>query len=139
MDISQITILQMILFFIASFFLYLILGYTISQLFCYKYGISKFSCRKRKDINKYDNNFNNININIDKPNEDLISRTDKKSDFDNLSNFEQENIEDDETAHHNPEKSKKKKELMVMTYDLMNTPEISPAYNRKIEYLFFQI
>ena len=135
MDVAQITILQMILFFIASFFLYLILGYTISQFFCYKYGISKFSCRKRKDINKYDNNFNNINIRIDKPNDDLISRTDKKSDFDNMSNFEQQNIEDDETAHHNPEKSKKKKELMVMTYDLMNTPEISPAYNRKIEFL----
>jgi hypothetical protein len=48
MDVAQITILQMIIFFIVSFFLYLILGYIISQLFCYKYGINKFSCRKKK-------------------------------------------------------------------------------------------
>ena len=134
MDVAQITILQMILFFIISFFLYLILGYVISQLFCYKYGISKFSCSKK---NVKQNNNNNIlnNININKPSDDLISRTDKKSDFDNLSNIEEEKIDDDEAVHHNPEKSKKKKELMVMTYDLMNTPETSPAYSKKIEYL----
>ena len=124
----------MILFFIISFFLYLILGYLISQLFCYKYGISKFSCSKKKVKQNYNNNILN-NININKPSDDLISRTDKKSDFDNLSNIEEENIDDDEAVHHNPEKSKKKKELMVMTYDLMNTPETSPAYSKKIEYL----
>ena len=134
MDVAQITILQMILFFIISFFLYLILGYVISQLFCYKYGISKFSCSKKKFKQNYNNNILN-NININKPSDDLISRTDKKSDFDNLSNIEEENIDDDEAVHHNPEKSKKKKELMVMTYDLMNTPETSPAYSKKIEYL----
>ena len=133
MDVAQVTILQMILFFIISFFLYLILGYIISQLFCYKYGISKFSCRKKKVIQNYDNKIlNNINI---KSNEDLISRTDKRSDFGNLSNIEEENLEEEEPVHHNPEKSKKKKELMVMTYDLMNTPETSPAYSKKIEYL----
>ena len=134
MDVAQITILQMILFFIISFFLYLILGYVISQLFCYKYGISKFSCSKKKVKQNYNNKILN-NININKPSDDLISRTDKKSDFDNLSNIEEENIDDDEAVHHNPEKSKKKKELMVMTYDLMNTPETSPAYSKKIEYL----
>ena len=133
MDVAQVTILQMILFFIISFFLYLILGYIISQLFCYKYGISKFSCRKKKVIQNYDNKIlNNINI---KSNDDLISRTDKRSDFGNLSNIEEENLEEEEPVHHNPEKSKKKKELMVMTYDLMNTPETSPAYSKKIEYL----
>ena len=138
MDVAQITILQMILFFIASFFLYLILGYIISQLFCYKYGINRFSCRKKKDtkdIKDYDTNLYNKNINKDKPKEDLISRTDKRSDIDNISNFDQDNIEEDEGVHHNPKKCQKTKELMVMTYDLMNTPETSPAYKRKIEFL----
>ena len=135
MDVAQITILEMILFFIVSFFLYLILGYIVSQLFCYKYGISKISCRKKKVTTIYNNNIlNDINININNP-DDLISRTDKKSDFDTLSNYEEENLDEDEAVHHNPEKCKKTKELMVMTYDLMNTPEKSPAYSQKIAYL----
>ncbi len=48
MDISQITINQMIIFLISSFFLYLILGNIISQLYCYDYGIKRCSCGKKK-------------------------------------------------------------------------------------------
>ena len=43
-DVAQITISQMILFFICSFFIYLLLGYIISQLFCYEFGIKRHCC-----------------------------------------------------------------------------------------------
>ena len=130
MNVAQITVFQMIIFFIFSFFLYLILGFIISQLFCYKYGLNKFSCCKKKYTNN--NKLNSINKKQIKTNENLISRTDKKSDFDILSNLGHEYIDEKEEKHHS---SKKKKELMVMAYDIMNTPRISPAYNQKIEYL----
>ena len=131
-NVAQITVFQMIIFFIFSFFLYLILGYIISKLFCYKYGLNKFSCCKKKYRSINNNKLNNINKKEIRINGNLKSRIDRKKDFDNLSNLRHEYIDEKEAENHS---SKKKKELMVMTYDIMNTPRISPAYNQKIEYL----
>ena len=136
LDVSLITIFQMLIFFVFSFFLYLILGYTVSQIFCYEYGINKCSrCIKRKRyIN--DDNLNNINNNQFKSNEDLISRhSDKNSNIDNnnLSNFGQAYIESDEKdiKQHKPEIIQK--QLKIMAYDLMNTPIETNAYSKKKE------
>ena len=132
MNVAQITIFQMITFFIISFFFYLILGFIISELFCYKYGRNKHSCCKKKYSNINNSKLNSINKKDFRINENLKTITNKKSEFDILSNLGNEYIDEKEEEHH---LSKKKKEIKVMTYDLMNTPRMSPAYNQKIEYL----
>lgn len=48
LDVSQITITLMIVFLLISFILYLILGYFVSQIFCYEYGINNGLCCSKK-------------------------------------------------------------------------------------------
>ena len=68
LDVSQITIKLMIIFLFISFILYLILGYFISQIFCYEYGINKgLCCSKKKTIINIE--ANKIYINNDIENE----------------------------------------------------------------------
>ena len=108
-DVSQITILQMIYFFIFSFFLYLLVGYIITQFYCYEYGTKKNLCCKKNHIN------NKIEIN-------------KKKDDNNILN----NDNDDNDDEHKPIK-KRIKSLKVMGFDLMNTPLETQAYHQKVE------
>ena len=110
-DVSQITILQMIYFFISSFFIYLFVGYIISNLFCYEYGVKKNFCCSKKN----NNNNNNIKVLND-------------------SNFGGNYIKDDNEGQHNPI-NKKVKNLKIMGFDLLNTPLETNAYNQKAEYI----
>ena len=60
LDISQITISLMITFLFLNFIIYLFLGFIISQLFCYEYGVKKNKCcsNKKKRININDDSTN---------------------------------------------------------------------------------
>ena len=88
LDISQTTISLMIGFFVVNFIIYLLLGFIVSQFFCYQYGINnnKICCSKFKGyyslgnppkddkknknkgngniINNSFNQYNNINVNL---------------------------------------------------------------------------
>ena len=70
LDVSQITITLMIVFLLISFILYLILGYFVSQIFCYEYGINNGLCCSKK---KHIINIDNIIINDDKKKEETNS------------------------------------------------------------------
>lgn len=135
LDVSTITINQMIIFLISSFFLYLVLGYIISQLFCYDYGVKRCSCRKRKS-----NDEKNVNNEI-KSSDDLIEdeASKKEKDNDNLSGFGQNYIEDDDSNdnQHKPKANiqHQRKNLKVLAYDIMNTPSNAPDYKKKFNYL----
>ena len=105
-NVAQITVFQMIIFFIFSFFLYLILGYIISKLFCYKYGLNKFSCCKKKYRSINNNKLNNINKKEIRINGNLKSRIDRKKDFDNLSNLRHEYIDEKEAENHSSKRKR---------------------------------
>ena len=129
-DVSQITILQMILFLVCSFFIYLFCGFIINQCFCSNY--KKCCCSKKKP--RY-----NMNI-VDSNSKDFIINKQKGKDNDpnNLSNFGQEYIFDDESngkQQHKPENEALKKSIKVMSADIMNTPSSTEAYKKKVEKL----
>ena len=74
LDVSQITISLMIVFLLISFILYIALGYFVSQIFCYEYGINKglCCCHKKKPINYNDQG--KVYINNDLENEKSNSK-----------------------------------------------------------------
>ena len=76
--VGQITIQEMIIFFLLSFFIYLFLGYIISQCFHYENGSSK--CCKKK-IKKPQ-----AEPKIEKPIKEIISKTDINSQNNDSSN-----------------------------------------------------
>ena len=107
LDVSQITVFQMILFLICSFFIYLFLGFIISQFFSYEFGVKKHFCSKKKK--KSTNN------------EKII--------YDLGGNIP---IEDEEIQHKpNEDVDFLKKSIQIMTYELINIPQNSDAYNTK--------
>ena len=121
-DVSQITIMQMILFFICSFFIYLFIGYIISQFFCYEYGVKKHCFRGKKK-----------SINTDKIEINIKEDENKNNEISNLG----DNYIDDDSGigQHKPDVDHLKKSIKVMAYDLMNTPSATLAYEKKLDFL----
>ena len=88
LDVGQITIKEMIIFFFCSFILYLIIGSIISSYFHYDQGISKFCRKKSADSNvqlirklnsDLESNIHNISYNKKRVNDDGSStNSDKK-------------------------------------------------------------
>ena len=140
-DVGRITIIEMILFFFASFFIYLIVGYIISQCFHYENGIAN-CCRKK--IKK--------EIKEEKIIPDLISKTDKtdvnsqqyklnknnnNGDDNNNNNDlnigEEYNNEDLSGISFDQIKPSINKELKIMAHDIMNTPGGTTMFKKKVE------
>ena len=122
MDVAQITIFQMILFFICSIFIYLFFGFIISQCFCYEYGFKRHCCSKKKKKLKHIRDIINIEPVKKEKDNDIISDVG-------------DNYIDEEEQQHKPTEEYLKKSIKVMAYDLMNMPKNSDAYNTKVENL----
>ena len=91
LDVSQITITLMIVFLLISIILYLVLGYFISQIFCYEYGINNgLCCTKKKHIINIEKNkiyINNDNENEKTNNTQYSSNRHKSRDKSNSKSF----------------------------------------------------
>ena len=131
LDIGQITIVEMIAFFICSFIIYLIIGLIISKYFHYDYGISKF-CRKK------------IENKVDQKEPDLISNSEKNSnkttdlnkDTEELGNEYVEEGREDEFKEIKPSIND---QIKLMVNDFMNTPEGTQNYLRKFKNLSIKL
>ena len=132
MDVSQITVLQMILFFLCSFFIYLLFGYIISQCFCYEYGVKNRCCSKKKTI---DNKLTDADLGYFKSDDKYNNRENEKvKNSMRESVFGQKYIDNDDediNKQHKPDREKLKKSIQVMSADLMNTPSSTSAYKKK--------
>jgi len=91
LDVSQITTSLMIVFLLISIILYLVLGYFISQIFCYEYGINNgLCCTKKKHIINIEKNkiyINNDNENEKTNNTQYSSNRHKSRDKSNSKSF----------------------------------------------------
>ena len=132
-DVGQITILEMILFFFASFFIYLFIGYINSHCFNYCQGICNCCQKKIKRIKAPEKE--------ESKDKDLVSNTDTNSQKINIDNQKFDNelklgeIYNDESLDNSSFHQIKpglNKELRMMTHDLFNTPDNASVYHKKI-------
>ena len=132
LDISQITISLMITFLFLNFIIYLFLGFIISQLFCYEYGVNKSICcsnkKNRININIDDiNSNNNINKNYKgiskKTSEEIKIKSNPPPKIKIGLDYIDENDEFDEQNNQNInlEKEKYIKQFKYGLYDFVNT------------------
>ena len=135
-DVGRITILEMILFFLTSFFVYLIVGYIISQCFHYENGIAK-CCRKKikkeiKEEKKIRDLISNTDINSQqyKLNKNNNNGDENNNDVEIGEEYNDEEL--NESSFH-PIKPSVNKELKIMAHDIMNTPGGTVMFKRKVE------
>ena len=93
LDVSQITISLMIIFLFINFIIYLILGFIISQFFCYEFGVNKNKCCcSKKKSTGYFNNISNPPKNEENNNEKPKNKTQKIINTNNINNINNINI-----------------------------------------------
>ena len=126
-DIGRITILEMLIFFILNFIIYLIIGYIISKCFHYEYGIR--ACSKKRKIN------NSLHVPVQEKERNVEIKKEKENEKEidiNKNNIEQSN-NDDIISSFSQKKPYNNKELKIIAQDIISTPMDLPTYKSKIE------
>ena len=135
-DVGEITILEMFLFFFASFFIYLFIGYINSHCFNYYQGCSKCCQKKRKKViipEEEKSNGKELISDADVNSQKNVI-TEKKKIYDNdykIGEVYNDESLDNSTFHQI--KPGLNRELRMMTHDLFNTPDNASVYKKKVE------